>query len=74
VSDQAGGRGPGLREVLAVAAAVLLAVLAIETLATLVPAVGDAFRGLPVTIVALVVGTAIVLALVLRTRPAGRGD
>lgn len=56
------------------AATVLVAVLAIDVLSTLVPAVGDSFRGLPLTIVALVVGTGIVLALVLRARPVGRGE
>ncbi len=74
MSDRAAGRGPGLREVLAVAAVVLLVVLAIEAVSTLVPAVRDAFRGLPLTIVALVVGTGVVLALVLRSRPMGGGE
>ena len=74
MSDRAGGRSPGLREVLAVAAVVLLVILAIEALSSLVPAVGDAFRGLPLTIAALVVGTAIILAAVLRSRPAGRAN
>jgi hypothetical protein len=74
VSDRAGGRGPGLREVIAVAAVVLVVVLAIEALSAIVPAVGDAFRGLPLTIAALVVGTGVVLALVLRSRPAGREE
>ena len=74
MSDRSAGRGPGLREVLAVAAVVLVVVLAIEALASLVPAVGDAFRGLPLTVVALVVGTGIVLALVLRSRPASRRE
>ena len=74
MSDRVGGRVPGLREVLAVAAVVLMAVLAIEALSTVVPAVGDAFRGLPLTVVALVVGTGAVVALVLRSRPASRGE
>ena len=69
MSGGATGRGPGLREVLAVAALVLVAVLAIEALSTLVPAIRDGFRGLPLTIVALVVGTGIVLALVVRAGP-----
>ena len=47
---------------------VLVVVLALEALSTLVPAVGDAFRGLPLTVVALVAGTGLVLALVLRSR------
>jgi hypothetical protein len=69
MTGDAGGRAPGLRDVLAVAAVVLVVVLAIEAVSTLVPAVRDAFRGLPLTVVALVVGTAIVLVLVLRPRP-----
>ena len=68
MTDGAGGRAPGLREVLAVAVVVLVVVLALEALSTLVPAVGDAFRGLPLTVVALVAGTGLVLALVLRSR------
>ena len=74
MSDRVGGRGPGLREVLVLAVAVLVAVLAIEALSALVPAVGDAFRGLPLMVVALVAGTGIVLALVLRSRPVRDGE
>jgi amino acid transporter len=74
VSRRADGGGPGLREVLAVAMVALVVVLAIEAVSTLVPAVGDAFRSLPLTIVALVVGTGIVVALALRSRPAGHGE
>lgn len=74
MSDRATGRGPGLREVLAVAAIVLLVVLAIEAISAFVPAVREAFRGLPLTIVALVVGTGFVLALVLRSRPMDGGE
>jgi amino acid transporter len=74
MSDRAGGRGPGLREVLAIAVVALLVVLAIEAVSNLVPAVRDAFRGLPLTVVALVAGTATILVLVLRSRPAGPGD
>jgi hypothetical protein len=53
--------------VLVVAALVLAAVFAIELLSALVPPVRDAFRGLPVTIVILVVGTVgLLLAIALR--------
>lgn len=74
MSDRATGRGPGLREVLVVAAIVLLVVLAIEAVSALVPAVRHAFRGLPLTIVALVAGTGLVLTLVLRSRPLDGGE
>jgi hypothetical protein len=65
------GRGPGLREVLAIAVAVVLVVLAVEVLSSIVPGLRDAFRSFPVTILVLVVGTGLVLALVLR-RPGGQ--
>jgi hypothetical protein len=61
------GRAPGWREVLVVAALVLVAVFAVELLSALVPPVRDAFRGFPVTIVILVVGTVgLLLAIALR--------
>jgi hypothetical protein len=66
------GRGPGLREVLAIAVAVVLAVLAVEVLSSVVPGLRDAFRSFPLTILVLVVGTGLVLALILR-RPSGQG-
>jgi hypothetical protein len=65
------GRGPGLREVLAIAVVVVLAVLLVEVLSSLVPGLREAFRAFPLTILVLVVGTGLVLALVLR-RPTGR--
>ncbi len=64
------GRGPGLREVLAIAAVVILAVLAVEAVSAAVPAVHDVFRTVPITVIVLVAGTAVVLALILR-RPTG---
>ncbi len=64
--------GPGLRQVLAVAVAVVLVVLAVETLSNLVPAIRETFRTFPLTIVVLVAGTGLVLALILR-RPGDRG-
>ena len=66
------GRGPGLREVLAIAVVVVLAVLVVEILSSVVPGLRDAFRSFPLTVLVLVVGTGLVLALVLR-RPSGQG-
>lgn len=64
-----GSRSPGWREVLLVAALVLGAVFAAEILSSLLPPVREAFRALPVTIVALVVGTVGVLVLIAVRRP-----
>lgn len=62
-----GGRSPGWREVLLVAALVVGAVFAVEVLSAAVPPVREAFRGFPVTIVVLVVGTVgLLLAIGLR--------
>jgi hypothetical protein len=53
--------------VLGVAALVLAAVFAVELLSALLPPVRDAFRGFPVTIAVLVVGTVgLLLAIALR--------
>jgi hypothetical protein len=60
---------PGWREVLVVAALVLAAVFAVELLSALVPPVRDAFRGFPVTIVILVVGTVGLLLAIAVRRP-----
>ena len=65
------GRAPGWREVLALAGLVLAAVFAVEILSSALPPVREAFRGLPVTILALVIGTVGVLLLVARRRPRG---
>jgi len=64
-----GGRSPGWREVLGVAAAVLAAVFAVELLSALLPPVREAFRGLPVTIGVLVAGTVGLLLLIALRRP-----
>lgn len=64
-----GGRAPGLREVLAIAALVLLAVLAVEVASSLVPALGTLFRSFPTTIVILVAGTVALLLLLAVRRP-----
>lgn len=62
-----GGRSPGWREVLLVAALVVGAVFAVEVLSAVLPPVREAFRGFPVTIVVLVVGTVgLLLAIGLR--------
>jgi hypothetical protein len=63
------GRAPGWREVLVVAALVLAAVFAVELVSALVPPVRDAFRGFPVTIVILVVGTVGLLLTIVLRRP-----
>jgi len=64
------GRSPGWREVLLIAAVVLGAVLGLELLSAAVPAVRDLFRGLPLVIVGLVVGTGGLLVIAMR-RPRG---
>ncbi len=64
-----GSRVPGGRQVLAIAAVVVLAVLAVEALSVNVSAVGDMFGRFPLTILVLIVVTVVVLAsLVLRRR------
>ena len=63
------GRTPGWREVLVVAALVLAAVFAVEVLSALLPPVREAFRGFPVTIIVLVVGTVGLLVLLAVRRP-----
>lgn len=65
----AGSRVPGGRQVLAIAAVVVLAVLAVEAVSVNVSAVGDLFGRFPLTILILIVVTVVVLAsLVLRRR------
>jgi hypothetical protein len=46
--------------------AVVLAVLLVIIVGTMVPAVGQALAGLPIVVIALVVGTLLVLARALR--------
>ncbi len=64
-----GGRAPGWREALLVAALVLAVVFGIEMLSALLPPVREAFRDFPVTIVTLVAGTAGLLVLLAVRRP-----
>lgn len=63
------GRSPGLREVIIVAVLVLAAVFAVEVLSSLLPPVREAFRGFPVTIVILIVGTVGLLLWIGLRRP-----
>ena len=64
-----GPRGPGWREVLAIATAVIAVVFALELASAMLPPVHDAFVHFPTTIVVLVAGTVGVLALATRRRP-----
>ncbi len=57
-----GSRVPGGRQVLIIAAIVVLAVLAVEAVSVNVAAVGDVFGRFPTTIVVLIVVTIVVLA------------
>lgn len=63
------GRQPGVREALLVAAIALAIVVGLELLSAAVPGVRDAFRGLPITIAVLVVGTVAVLLVIAVRRP-----
>ena len=66
-SDRGGagaGSSPGWREVLVLAALVLAAVFVVELASSLLPPVGEAFSGFPLTIIILVVGTAGLLLLI----------
>ncbi len=62
-------RSPGWREVAAIAVLILLAVFAVELSSALLPPVREAFRGLPLTILVLVVGTVGLLVLIAARRP-----
>lgn len=64
-----GSRGPGWREVLVIAAAVILVVFALELASAVIPPVRDAFVSFPTTIVVLVAGTIGVLAFAILGRP-----
>ena len=64
-----GSRGPGWREVLIIAAAVILVVFALELASAVLPPVHDAFVNFPTTIVVLVAGTIGVLAFAILGRP-----
>ena len=64
-----GSRGPGWREVLVIAAAVILVVFALELASAILPPVHDAFVSFPTTILVLVVGTIGVLAFAILGRP-----
>ena len=64
-----GSRGPGWREVLIIAAAVILVVFVLELASAVLPPVHDAFVSFPTTIVVLVAGTIGVLAFTILGRP-----
>lgn len=61
-------REAGWRQVLALAAVIVVGVLALQLVSTFVPAVGDALGHFPTVIVLLVVVTIGVLALALRAQ------
>jgi hypothetical protein len=59
----------GWREVLIVAAVAVVAVLATQVVATLVPPIGDLVRATPVIVIAMVAVTALVLWRIAARRP-----
>jgi Co/Zn/Cd efflux system component len=62
-------RAVGWREVLIVAAIAVAAVLAVDALATFVPAIGRLFQGTPVIVVLLIVASALLLWRVASRQP-----
>jgi ABC-type amino acid transport system permease subunit len=62
-------RAIGWREVLIVAAIAVAAVLAVDALATFVPAVGAVFSGTPVIVILLFIASAVVLWRLAGRRP-----
>ena len=64
-----GPRGPGWREVLVIAAAVIGVVFALELASAMLPPVHDAFVQFPTAIIVLVAGTVGVLAVATLRRP-----
>lgn len=62
-------RSVGWREVLIVAAVAVVAVLAIQVVATLVPPIGDFVRATPVIVVVMVAVTVLVLWRIAARRP-----
>jgi MFS-type transporter involved in bile tolerance (Atg22 family) len=64
-----GRRAIGWREVLIVAAIAVAAVLAVDALATFVPAIGHVFQSTPLIVVALIVASAILLWRVASRQP-----
>ena len=62
-------RSAGWREVLIVAAVAVVAVLAIQVVATLVPPIGDFVRATPVIVVVMVAVTVLVLWRIAARRP-----
>ena len=62
-------RAIGWREVLVVAAIAVAAVLAVDALATFVPAIGTVFQSTPVMVVVLIVASAVLLWRVASRQP-----
>ena len=62
-------RAIGWREVLIVAAIAVAAVLAVNALATFVPAIGNVFQRTPVIVVVLIVASAVLLWRVAARQP-----
>ncbi len=62
-------RAPGLREVVLVAVLAVAAVFGVEIVSTWLPPLREAFRALPITIVALVVATTVLLVAIAVRRP-----
>ena len=62
-------RAVGWRQVLAVAAIAVAAVLATQVVATIVPPIGDVVRGTPVVVIAMVAVTGWVLWRIAARRP-----
>jgi ABC-type amino acid transport system permease subunit len=62
-------RSIGWREVLLVAAVAVAAVLAVDLVSTVVPPIGDVFRGTPVIVAVLVATTVLVLWRLAARRP-----
>jgi hypothetical protein len=64
-----GRRAVGWREVLSVAAIAVAAVLAVDALATFVPAIGNLFQSTPVIVVVLIVASGVLLWRVASRQP-----
>ena len=62
-------RSVGWREVLILAAVAVVAVLAVQVVATLVPPIGDFMRATPVIVVVMVAVTVLVLWRIAARRP-----
>jgi hypothetical protein len=61
-------REPGWRQVIVLAAAIVVGVLAIQVIAQLVPFLDDAFRRFPTVIIVMITVTAALVVVALRPR------